>query len=97
MNASNDAAEGRLLAQLTQIFDKQHFEPAEVGMLARCFCIPLVSVLVGKINKQGILLCPTNSKYILKCVSIIDIHFSECASSPLPPAWPPSFVMETIV
>ncbi|XP_004307614.1 PREDICTED: uncharacterized protein LOC101294017 [Fragaria vesca subsp. vesca] len=57
MNASNDAAEGRLLAQLTQ-----HFEPAEVGMLARCFCIPLVSVRVGKINKQGILLCPTNSK-----------------------------------
>ncbi|XP_050385954.1 uncharacterized protein LOC126802378 [Argentina anserina] len=57
MNASNDAAEGRLLAHLTQ-----HFEPAEVGMLARCFCIPLVSVRVGKINKQGILLCPTNSK-----------------------------------
>ncbi|KAM5556615.1 hypothetical protein ABKV19_024147 [Rosa sericea] len=57
MNASNDAAEGRLLAQLTQ-----HFEPAEVGMLARCFCIPLVSVRVGKINKQGIVLCPTNSK-----------------------------------
>ncbi|KAL6128138.1 hypothetical protein ACLB2K_071494 [Fragaria x ananassa] len=57
MNASNDATEGRLLAQLTQ-----HFEPAEVGMLARCFCIPLVSVRVGKISKQGILLCPTNSK-----------------------------------
>lgn len=57
INASNDVAEGRLLAQLTQ-----HFEPAEVGMLARCFCIPLVSVRVGRINKQGTLLCPTNSK-----------------------------------
>ncbi|KAM6598721.1 hypothetical protein CsatA_018330 [Cannabis sativa] len=54
MNASNGAAEDRLLAHLSQ-----HFEPAEVGMLARCFCIPLVSIRVGKINKQGTLLCPT--------------------------------------
>ncbi|KAM7270268.1 hypothetical protein ACFE04_029482 [Oxalis oulophora] len=44
-----------LLAHLTQ-----HFEPMEVGMLARCFCIPLVSIRVGKINKQGTLLCPTS-------------------------------------
>ncbi|KAI5346533.1 hypothetical protein L3X38_014412 [Prunus dulcis] len=56
-NASNDVAEGRLLAQLSQ-----HFEPAEVGMLARCFCIPLVSIRVGKINKQGTLLCPTAAR-----------------------------------
>ncbi|KAJ4843496.1 hypothetical protein Tsubulata_034991 [Turnera subulata] len=39
-----------------------HFEPAEVGMLARCFCIPLVSIRVGKINKQGTTLCPTASR-----------------------------------
>ncbi|TQD73333.1 hypothetical protein C1H46_041123 [Malus baccata] len=57
MNASNDVAEDRLLAQLSQ-----HFEPAEVGMLARCFCIPLVSIRVGKINKQGTLLCPTAAR-----------------------------------
>ncbi|XP_062092537.1 uncharacterized protein LOC133798318 [Humulus lupulus] len=57
MNASNGAAEDRLLAHLSQ-----HFEPAEVGMLARCFCIPLVSIRVGKINKQGTLLCPTAAR-----------------------------------
>ncbi|RXH94582.1 hypothetical protein DVH24_024266 [Malus domestica] len=57
MNASNDVAEDRLLAQLSQ-----HFEPAEVGMLARCFCIPLVSIRVGKINKQGTLFCPTAAR-----------------------------------
>ncbi|KAF3954981.1 hypothetical protein CMV_019752 [Castanea mollissima] len=54
MDASNGVAEDRLLAHLSQ-----HFEPAEVGMLARCFCIPLVSIRVGKINKQGTLMCPT--------------------------------------
>ncbi|XP_024020473.1 uncharacterized protein LOC21409025 isoform X2 [Morus notabilis] len=31
-------------------------------MLARCFCIPLVSIRVGKINKQGTLLCPTATR-----------------------------------
>ncbi|KAL9388847.1 hypothetical protein Peur_017452 [Populus x canadensis] len=54
LNASSGVAEDRLLAHLSQ-----HFEPSEVGMLARCFCIPLVSIRVGKINKQGTLLCPT--------------------------------------
>ncbi|KAG5239925.1 RNI superfamily protein [Salix suchowensis] len=54
LNASGSVAEDRLLAHLSQ-----HFEPSEVGMLARCFCIPLVSIRVGKINKQGTLLCPT--------------------------------------
>ncbi|CAA2955195.1 Hypothetical predicted protein [Olea europaea subsp. europaea] len=39
---------------------KQHFEPSEVGMLARCLCMPLVSIRVGKITKQGSLLCPTS-------------------------------------
>ncbi|CAL5334989.1 unnamed protein product [Camellia sinensis] len=40
---------------------EQHFEPSKVGMLARCLCIPLVSIHVGKINKQGTLLCPTST------------------------------------
>ncbi|CAH9121415.1 unnamed protein product [Cuscuta epithymum] len=55
MNVSTGAAEDCLLAYLSQ-----HFEPAEVGKLARCLCIPLVSVRVGKIKKQGKLLCPTS-------------------------------------
>lgn len=42
----------------------QHFEPAEIGMLARCFCIPLVSIRVGKINKEGTLMRPTPIRYI---------------------------------
>ncbi|XP_028123097.1 uncharacterized protein LOC114320170 isoform X2 [Camellia sinensis] len=42
---------------------EQHFEPSEVGMLARCLCIPFVSIRVGKINKQGTLLCPTGTKF----------------------------------
>ncbi|KAL9231406.1 hypothetical protein vseg_006638 [Gypsophila vaccaria] len=50
-----DAAEDRLLAHLSQ-----HFEASEVGMLARCLCVPLVSMRVGKVVKQGSLLCPTN-------------------------------------
>ncbi|XP_062154613.1 uncharacterized protein LOC133862760 isoform X2 [Alnus glutinosa] len=39
-----------------------HFEPAEVGMLARCFCIPLVSIRVGKIKKQQTLFYPTATR-----------------------------------
>ncbi|CAH8384841.1 unnamed protein product [Eruca vesicaria subsp. sativa] len=54
LDVSNGVAEDRLLAHLSQ-----HFEPAEIGMLARCFCIPLVSVRVGKINKEGALMRPT--------------------------------------
>ncbi|KAI9156735.1 hypothetical protein LWI28_011347 [Acer negundo] len=53
-NAFSGVAEDRLLAHLSQ-----YFEPSEVCMLARCFCIPLVSIRVGKIDKQGPLLCPT--------------------------------------
>uniref|UniRef100_A0A7C9AAE7 Uncharacterized protein n=2 Tax=Opuntia streptacantha TaxID=393608 RepID=A0A7C9AAE7_OPUST len=55
VNASTGAAEDRLLTQLSQ-----HFEASEVGLLARCLCVPLVSVRVGKIVKQGTLLCPTS-------------------------------------
>ncbi|KAF2296230.1 hypothetical protein GH714_036960 [Hevea brasiliensis] len=60
LNASSGMAEDRLLVHLNQ-----HFEPSEVGMLARCFCIPLLSIRVGKINKRGTLLCPTASRGIL--------------------------------
>ncbi|CAH8390632.1 unnamed protein product [Eruca vesicaria subsp. sativa] len=55
MNVSNGLAEDRFLAHLTQ-----HFEPGEIGMLARCFCIPLVRVRVGKITKEETLMRPTN-------------------------------------
>lgn len=54
MDVSNGVAEDRLLAHLSQ-----HFEPAEIGMLARCFCIPLVSLRVGKISKEGSLMRPS--------------------------------------
>jgi hypothetical protein len=37
----------------------QHFEVSEVGMLARCLCVPLVSLRVGKVERHGPLLCPT--------------------------------------
>ncbi|KAF3637460.1 putative peroxisomal nicotinamide adenine dinucleotide carrier-like [Capsicum annuum] len=57
LNVSAGAAEDRLLAHLSQNFD-----PSEVGMLARCLCIPLVSMRVGKIRKQGTLLCPTATR-----------------------------------
>ncbi|KAK7276362.1 hypothetical protein RIF29_17501 [Crotalaria pallida] len=53
----NAACEDPLLTQLSQ-----HFEPSEVGMLARCFCVPLVSIRVGKINKEGTRLCPTANR-----------------------------------
>lgn len=57
LNVSTGVAEDRLLNHLSQ-----HFEPSEVGLLARCLCIPLVSVRVGKINKEGTLFCPTSTR-----------------------------------
>ncbi|CAL5412344.1 unnamed protein product [Camellia sinensis] len=45
---------------------EHHFEPSEVGMLARFLCIPLVSIRVGKINKQGTLLCSTGTRWSLR-------------------------------
>ncbi|XP_010256647.1 PREDICTED: uncharacterized protein LOC104596991 isoform X2 [Nelumbo nucifera] len=57
LNASSGIAEDRLLAHLNQ-----HFEASEVGMLARCLCIPLVSIRVGKVIKQVNLLCPTATR-----------------------------------
>ncbi|GAB4827535.1 hypothetical protein Ancab_034419 [Ancistrocladus abbreviatus] len=57
VNASSGVAEDRLLAHLSQ-----HFEATEVGLLARCLCIPLVFIRVGKVTRQGTLLCPTSSR-----------------------------------
>ncbi|OVA06473.1 hypothetical protein BVC80_479g57 [Macleaya cordata] len=54
LNVSSGVAEDRLLAHLSQ-----HFDAVEVGILARCLFVPLVSIRVGKIIKQGSLLCPT--------------------------------------
>ncbi|XP_056174686.1 uncharacterized protein LOC130140127 isoform X2 [Syzygium oleosum] len=59
-SGSSSAAKDRLLAHLSR-----HFEPAEVGILARCFCMPLVSIRVGKIDKQRTLLCPTSTSSLL--------------------------------
>ncbi|XP_042044280.1 uncharacterized protein LOC121790048 [Salvia splendens] len=64
-NASAAMAEDGLLSHLSQ-----HFEPSEVGMLARCLCAPLVSLRVGKINKQGTFLCPTSVRGNL-CLTLL--------------------------
>ncbi|TYI78282.1 hypothetical protein E1A91_D06G200300v1 [Gossypium mustelinum] len=73
VNVSNGVAEDRLLAHLSQ-----HFEPSEVGMLARCFCIPLVSVRVGKINKQGTHFhpCAIRGNLILTLLPTSDLRLS---------------------
>ncbi|CAA0811114.1 Unknown protein [Striga hermonthica] len=55
LNVAAGVAEDGLLAHLTQ-----HFEPSEVGLLASCLCVPLVSIRVGKIDKQGALMSPTS-------------------------------------
>ncbi|KAI3809126.1 hypothetical protein L1987_25095 [Smallanthus sonchifolius] len=57
LNVSSGVAEDRLLSHLSQ-----HFEPSEVGLLARCLCVPLVSVRVGRINKRGTLLIPNSAR-----------------------------------
>ncbi|XP_051216556.1 uncharacterized protein [Lolium perenne] len=54
LNVSCSAAENRFISHLSQ-----HFEVSEVGMLARCLCVPLVSLRVGKVHRRGSLLCPT--------------------------------------
>ncbi|KAE8695582.1 RNI-like superfamily protein [Hibiscus syriacus] len=73
VNVSNGVAEDRLLSHLSQ-----HFEPSEVGMLARCFCIPLVSIRVGKINKQGIRFHPTSVRgnFCLTLLPTSDLRLS---------------------
>ncbi|KAK4799877.1 hypothetical protein SAY86_025242 [Trapa natans] len=73
LNSSSSAAEGGLLSHLSQ-----HFEPTEVGRLARCFCMPLVSIHLGKINKQGNLLCPatTRGNFNLTLLPTSDLHLS---------------------
>ncbi|KAL4576171.1 hypothetical protein LXL04_012260 [Taraxacum kok-saghyz] len=57
LNVSSGVTEDRLLSHLSQ-----HFEPSEVGLLARCLCVPLVSIRVGKIDKQGTLLIPNSAR-----------------------------------
>ncbi|KAK4750180.1 hypothetical protein SAY87_027629 [Trapa incisa] len=73
LNSSSSAAEGGLLSHLSQ-----HFEPTEVGRLARCFCMPLVSIHLGKINKQGNPLCPatTRGNLNLTLLPTSDLHLS---------------------
>ncbi|KAH9547429.1 hypothetical protein CY35_11G034000 [Sphagnum magellanicum] len=56
-NVSCCGADGRLLAHLGQ-----HFKARELAMLARCLCAPLVSIRVGKVSRQGHLLCPTTTR-----------------------------------
>ncbi|KAG9453911.1 hypothetical protein H6P81_006815 [Aristolochia fimbriata] len=73
LNVSSGVAEDRLLAHLSQ-----HFEAAEVGMLARCLCVPLVSLRVGKVIKQGNLLTPTTIRGQLNLILLpsSDLHVS---------------------
>ncbi|CAH1430674.1 unnamed protein product [Lactuca virosa] len=72
LNVSS-VAEDRLLSHLSQ-----HFEPSEVGLLARCLCIPLVSIRVGKINKQGTRLIPTSARgnLVLSLLPTSDLRIS---------------------
>ncbi|KAL8552094.1 hypothetical protein ACS0TY_000958 [Phlomoides rotata] len=65
LNASSGEVEDHLLAQLGE-----HFEPSEIGLLARCLCVPLVSIRVGKISKQGTLLSPTSVRGNL-CLTLL--------------------------
>ncbi|XP_066396600.1 uncharacterized protein [Miscanthus floridulus] len=63
LNVSCAAADDRFIAHLAQ-----HFEVSEVGMLARCLCVPLVSLRVGKVQREGPLLCPTHIRGKLNLV-----------------------------
>ncbi|PKU68881.1 uncharacterized protein LOC110108420 [Dendrobium catenatum] len=69
LNATGGAAEDQFMVQLVQ-----HFEASEVAVLARCLCLPLVSVRVGKINKQGNMLCPTASRGFLSLTLLPSSH-----------------------
>ncbi|KAL6880429.1 hypothetical protein ACP4OV_011994 [Aristida adscensionis] len=57
LNVSCAAADDRFISHLSQ-----HFEVSEVGMLARCLCVPLVSLRVGKVHRNAALLCPTPAR-----------------------------------
>ncbi|XP_042491278.1 uncharacterized protein LOC122071073 [Macadamia integrifolia] len=57
LNVSSGITDDSLLAHISQ-----HFEVPEVGILARCLCIPLVTMRVGKVVKQGTLLFPTATR-----------------------------------
>ncbi|GER54460.1 hypothetical protein STAS_32053 [Striga asiatica] len=60
LNVAAGVAEDGLLAHLVQ-----HFEPSEVGLIASCLCVPLVSIRVGRIDKQGALMSPTSIRLFL--------------------------------
>ncbi|GKC88563.1 hypothetical protein Tco_1149212 [Tanacetum coccineum] len=70
------SSEDRLLSHLTQ-----HFDLSEVGLLARCLCIPLVSLRVGRITKQGALLVPTTARdsATIKYFNALDQNFADLA------------------
>ncbi|MQL77102.1 hypothetical protein Taro_009501 [Colocasia esculenta] len=74
-NISEGVAEDRLISQLSQ-----HFEVTEVGNLARCLCVPLVSVRAGRVNEEGNLLCPTTTKGYLQLTLLpsSDMRLSFC-------------------
>ncbi|KAL5197629.1 hypothetical protein ABZP36_001141 [Zizania latifolia] len=57
LNVSCGAAEDRFISHLSQ-----HFEVSEIGLLARCLCVPLVALRVGKVDRHGPLLCPTATR-----------------------------------
>eukprot|EP00252_Welwitschia_mirabilis_P007314 TRINITY_DN1855_c0_g1_i2.p1 TRINITY_DN1855_c0_g1~~TRINITY_DN1855_c0_g1_i2.p1 ORF type:complete len:273 (-),score=30.96 TRINITY_DN1855_c0_g1_i2:147-965(-) len=57
LNVSCSTADDKLLAQLNQ-----HFKARELGMLARCLCVPLVSIRVGKVQRQGHMFHPTSAR-----------------------------------
>ncbi|KAK6135817.1 hypothetical protein DH2020_030425 [Rehmannia glutinosa] len=68
LNVSTDMAEDRLLTYLSQSIVSLPYNlllmkdtlSHRVGHLAKCLCVPLVSIRVGKINKQGTFLSPTS-------------------------------------
>ncbi|PKA52007.1 hypothetical protein AXF42_Ash008236 [Apostasia shenzhenica] len=69
LNVSSGAADDQFMAQLIQ-----HFEASEITVLARCLCLPLVSVRVGKIIKKRNMLCPTSTRGFLSLTLLPSSH-----------------------
>ncbi|KAF0926972.1 hypothetical protein E2562_028554 [Oryza meyeriana var. granulata] len=53
-NLSCGAAKDHFISHLSQ-----HFEALEVVLLARCLCVPLVALRIGKVDRHGPLIRPT--------------------------------------
>ncbi|KAK8952154.1 hypothetical protein KSP39_PZI004178 [Platanthera zijinensis] len=68
-SAIGGATEDQFMTQLVQ-----YFEASEVAVLARCLCVPLVSVRVGKITKQGNMLYPTALRGFLSLTLLPSSH-----------------------